>query len=145
MASNYIYDNVDPNANIIFGALVDEKLGDKVRITVLATGFDTVPGGKAAQNVLPMGIKKDQAKASSPSFPGSTAPSPAPPALASAAPAQQRMATSAAAAAAEYDDEPLPAATPAAAPRQPAYQQQAPSSPPQAAPDQSFLQSFRRM
>lgn len=30
-ASNYIYDNVDPNANIIFGALVDEKLGDKVR------------------------------------------------------------------------------------------------------------------
>eukprot|EP00624_Nannochloropsis_granulata_P002954 evm.model.NODE_24937_length_13618_cov_18.000366.5 len=29
LASNYIYDNVDPNANIIFGALVDEKLGDK--------------------------------------------------------------------------------------------------------------------
>lgn len=141
MASNYIYDNVDPNANIIFGALVDEKLGDKVRITVLATGFDTTPG--KASNALPIGLKKDAGK--SPSFPGSTAPSPAPAAPASA----QRMAASAAAAAAalsgsaDYDDEALPAATPAA-PRQPAYQQP-PPPPPQAAPDQSFLQSFRRM
>lgn len=141
MASNYIYDNVDPNANIIFGALVDEKLGDKVRITVLATGFDTAPGGGKASNALPIGLKKDSGK--SPSFPGSTAPSPAP---AAPAPAQ-RMATSAAAAAAahsEYDDEPMPAAATPAAPRQPAYQQP-PPPPPQAAPDQSFLQSFRRM
>merc|ERR1712146_786931 len=29
------------NANIIFGALIDDNLGDKVRITVLATGFDS--------------------------------------------------------------------------------------------------------
>jgi hypothetical protein len=32
---------VDPNANIIFGALVDDRLGDRVKITVLATGFDS--------------------------------------------------------------------------------------------------------
>lgn len=34
---------VDPEANIIFGALVDERLGDEMRITVLATGFSYRP------------------------------------------------------------------------------------------------------
>ncbi len=33
----------DPEANIIFGAGVDESLEDEVRITVIATGFDKVP------------------------------------------------------------------------------------------------------
>src|SRR5512133_1011639 len=45
----------DPDANIIFGSVVDESLGDEVRITVIATGFQPreaekrVPGGRAAQ------------------------------------------------------------------------------------------------
>ena len=30
----------DPDANIIFGAVIDESLQDEVRITVIATGFD---------------------------------------------------------------------------------------------------------
>ncbi|WP_028307443.1 cell division protein FtsZ [Desulfitibacter alkalitolerans] len=30
----------DPEANIIFGAVVDEKLEDELRVTVIATGFD---------------------------------------------------------------------------------------------------------
>ncbi len=30
----------DPEANIIFGAVIDEKLQDEIRITVIATGFD---------------------------------------------------------------------------------------------------------
>jgi cell division protein FtsZ len=29
-----------PEANIIFGAVIDESMTDKVRITVIATGFD---------------------------------------------------------------------------------------------------------
>jgi cell division protein FtsZ len=29
----------DPNANIIFGAVIDEAMGDEVRVTVIATGF----------------------------------------------------------------------------------------------------------
>jgi cell division protein FtsZ len=29
----------DPDANIIFGSVVDEALGDEVKITVIATGF----------------------------------------------------------------------------------------------------------
>jgi len=32
--------NVDPDANIIFGTVVDESLGDQVRVTVIATGLD---------------------------------------------------------------------------------------------------------
>ncbi|HRE89206.1 MAG TPA: hypothetical protein PK095_08705, partial [Myxococcota bacterium] len=31
-----------PDANIIFGAVIDEALGDEIRITVVATGFDQV-------------------------------------------------------------------------------------------------------
>src|SRR3954471_23664031 len=30
----------DPNSNIIFGAVIDEGMGDEVRVTVIATGFD---------------------------------------------------------------------------------------------------------
>jgi hypothetical protein len=41
-AAEVIYENVDPDANIIFGALVDEKnVSGEVSITVLATGFST--------------------------------------------------------------------------------------------------------
>lgn len=39
-AAETIYDVVDPNANIIFGAVIDEKLQGEIRITVIATGFD---------------------------------------------------------------------------------------------------------
>jgi cell division protein FtsZ len=38
-AADVIYNAVDPNANIIFGAVVDENLKDEVLITVIATGF----------------------------------------------------------------------------------------------------------
>ncbi len=33
----------DPNANIIFGAVIDESMGDDVRVTVIGTGFDRRP------------------------------------------------------------------------------------------------------
>ena len=45
-AANVIYDNVAEDANIIFGAVVDEKLRDSVSITVLATGFTLQPPPK---------------------------------------------------------------------------------------------------
>ncbi|MFB2834575.1 cell division protein FtsZ [Floridanema evergladense] len=38
-AAGIIYDVVDPNANIIFGAVIDDKMQGEVRITVIATGF----------------------------------------------------------------------------------------------------------
>ena len=52
-AAELISENVDPEANIIFGADIDEAMGDALRITVIATGFDrtdrsggatTIPG-----------------------------------------------------------------------------------------------------
>lgn len=142
LASNYIYDNVDPNANIIFGALVDDKLGDKVRITVLATGFDNtgspaVPlsGGKKE------GALKSQHKDTGvPSFAHSgTASGPSASAGGGGGGATARQQDEDLA----LGDDRLPAR-----PKEPVYQQQPPTPPPaQQSPqqDHSFLQSFRRM
>ena len=41
-AADLVAANVDPEANIIFGTTVVESLGDQVRITVIATGFQDV-------------------------------------------------------------------------------------------------------
>ena len=40
-ASEAIYDVVDPEANIIVGAVVDESMEGEIQVTVIATGFDT--------------------------------------------------------------------------------------------------------
>jgi cell division protein FtsZ len=39
-ASEVIYDVVDPEANIIVGAVVDERLEGEIHVTVIATGFE---------------------------------------------------------------------------------------------------------
>jgi cell division protein FtsZ len=39
-AAQIVRDAADPEANIIFGAVIDEKALDEVRITVIATGFE---------------------------------------------------------------------------------------------------------
>ena len=39
-ASEFIRNFADPGANIIFGAGIDDELGDAIRITVIATGFE---------------------------------------------------------------------------------------------------------
>jgi cell division protein FtsZ len=51
-AAEIIYEAVDPNANIIFGAVLDDRMQGEVRITVIATGFnaetpDTGLGGRS--------------------------------------------------------------------------------------------------
>lgn len=43
-AAEIIYEAVDPNANIIFGAVIDDRMQGEVRITVIATGFNTQAG-----------------------------------------------------------------------------------------------------
>jgi cell division protein FtsZ len=40
-ASEVIYDVVDPDANIIVGAVVDEQLEGEIHVTVIATGFES--------------------------------------------------------------------------------------------------------
>ncbi|MGL5192936.1 MAG: cell division protein FtsZ [Chroococcales cyanobacterium] len=42
-AAETVYEVVDPNANIIFGAVIDERLQGEIRITVIATGFSSDP------------------------------------------------------------------------------------------------------
>ncbi len=44
-AAEIIQQAADDNSNIIFGAVVDDGLGDGVRVTVIATGFDGASGG----------------------------------------------------------------------------------------------------
>jgi cell division protein FtsZ len=39
-AARVIQEAADPDANIIFGAVVDERLQDEIQITVIATGFE---------------------------------------------------------------------------------------------------------
>jgi cell division protein FtsZ len=39
-AAEIIRKTAHPDANIIFGAVIDETMSDKIRITVIATGFD---------------------------------------------------------------------------------------------------------
>ncbi len=41
-AAELIRENIDSDANIIFGVGSDESLGDDIKITVIATGFDNV-------------------------------------------------------------------------------------------------------
>ncbi|WP_320667119.1 cell division protein FtsZ [Prochlorococcus sp. MIT 1307] len=40
-ASEVIYEVVDPDANIIVGAVIDERLEGEIQVTVIATGFES--------------------------------------------------------------------------------------------------------
>lgn len=39
-AADVIYGAVDPNANIVFGSVINQGMGDEIVITVIATGFE---------------------------------------------------------------------------------------------------------
>jgi cell division protein FtsZ len=49
-ASTLVQESCDPEANIIFGASIREDLGEEIRITVIATGFDE--GSHAHQEIV---------------------------------------------------------------------------------------------
>ncbi len=50
-AAAIIKDTAHPDVNMIFGAVIDEAMVDKIRITVIATGFEhTVPRRQLAQS-----------------------------------------------------------------------------------------------
>ena len=51
-ASDVIYSAVDPDAHIIFGSVIDEKLDDEIMITVIATGFKTNSNGNLNSGTL---------------------------------------------------------------------------------------------
>ncbi len=45
-AASLVQDAAHQEANIIFGTVIDDSLGDEVRVTVIAAGFDAGPGRK---------------------------------------------------------------------------------------------------
>jgi cell division protein FtsZ len=68
-AASLVSDAAHADANIIFGAVIDDALGDEVRVTVIAAGFDsgrpstrkdggvaTVPAGTAAAGAFTPGL-----------------------------------------------------------------------------------------
>ena len=49
-----------PDSNIIFGAVIDDSLGDEVRITVIAAGFDRYEGEKRpSRGLTSLGLDDD--------------------------------------------------------------------------------------
>ena len=69
-AADLVAKNVDPDANIIFGTVVDESLGDQVRVTVIATGFND----SNVQQQLPTLNTQSTARPSRPAQPQPTRP-----------------------------------------------------------------------
>jgi len=61
-AAEIIYEAVDPNANIIFGAVIDDRLQGEIRITVIATGFaaeaQVAPAARVAPIQRPLSVPK---------------------------------------------------------------------------------------
>ncbi len=49
-ASKIVHDMVDQDANIIFGDVIEDEMGQDVRVTVIATGFDGVLQEEAAED-----------------------------------------------------------------------------------------------
>lgn len=45
-AASLVQDAAHPDANIIFGTVIDDSLGDEVRVTVIAAGFDVSGPGR---------------------------------------------------------------------------------------------------
>ncbi len=73
----------DEDANIIFGSVIDERLGDEVKITVIATGFDRAreqrPVQRAAQLSVQLSVPLTvAARAVPPPLPAPPRPVPAP-------------------------------------------------------------------
>jgi cell division protein FtsZ len=54
-ASSMIQAEAHEDANIIFGTVVDESMGDEIRITVIATGFDNTEFVTKSSNVASIG------------------------------------------------------------------------------------------
>jgi len=66
-AAKVITDAVDPEANIIFGAVIDESLQGEIKITVIATGFESkekplISDVKKVSSLTSTDIKKPEVK-----------------------------------------------------------------------------------
>jgi len=82
-AAQLVTDAAHPDANIIFGAVIDDALGDEVRVTVIAAGFDggtpSYKPSEPARKVIhqPAERSAPQPAATSLTAPAAAAPAPA--------------------------------------------------------------------
>jgi cell division protein FtsZ len=58
-AAAIIRERAHPDANMIFGAVVDENMGDSIRITVIATGFESSP---MRRQLLSSAVRSDSSR-----------------------------------------------------------------------------------
>lgn len=119
-AAEVIYGVASPDANIIFGAVIDDRIQGELKITVVATGFNGQRGPQARRH-------QDAARYSTPAKP-TIQPPPQPPVQQAPAQAMQQQAV--APPPAQRPMQPKPS-TPIPAP---SVQQQPPSPPPPSPP-----------
>jgi cell division protein FtsZ len=82
-AAQLVSNSAAVDANIIFGAVIDDALGDEVRVTVIAAGLDAERGGRGSADVggsssFHASTIPASAPASPPASPSFTAPAPRP-------------------------------------------------------------------
>jgi len=70
-AAKIITESVDPNAKVIFGAVIDPDMGDEMKVTVIATGFE---GGNRPVSIsrgfmVPASARRAEAKPAAPARP----------------------------------------------------------------------------
>ena len=70
-AAQLVKEAAHPEANIIFGTVIDDTLGDEVRVTVIAAGFD---GGEPQARIEPMTTSRIVAPPVAPAAPVTPAP-----------------------------------------------------------------------
>jgi cell division protein FtsZ len=62
-AASLVQEAAHPEANIIFGTVIDDSLGDEVRVTVIAAGFDS--GGPTHKKMEPTAFRSPDRSSSS--------------------------------------------------------------------------------
>jgi len=78
-ASTIVQEAADPDANIIFGTVIDESMGDSIKITVIATGFKgAAPSRSEVMRAEPPRLPEPSRVAADP-LPGIKAPPNEPP------------------------------------------------------------------
>ncbi|MCT2585233.1 cell division protein FtsZ [Actinophytocola gossypii] len=116
-SASLVQESAHPEANIIFGTVIDDSLGDEVRVTVIAAGFDSGTPTHKKLDPTVVGSRTPVASAQS----GQVAPPPAPGPTPGPAPSEPR----------EHTPEPAPRPEPPAPAPEP-HQPPAPPAAPQA-------------
>jgi cell division protein FtsZ len=87
-AAQLVANSAAPDANIIFGAVIDDALGDEVRVTVIAAGFDEPQASRARPRTVAYGTPRPAASYAGPasSVPAVSRPAASPAAVSTAGP-----------------------------------------------------------